>query len=230
MGMAVADTVYFGVFLTLVSYYIGMMIKKKFKSPIFNPLLISTVIVIIYLFITKTDYYIYYDGAKYISYLMTPATVCFAIPLHQQMKKLKENKLAILLGIIAGAISSMGSVLVLAILFGLTHEQYVTLLPKSITSAFGYAVAEELGGISTITVPVIILTGVVGNIFGPYLCRIFRIKNRIAVGLAYGSSSHVLGTSKALEIGELEGAMSSLSVVISGIFTVAAASFFAGLH
>jgi putative effector of murein hydrolase len=124
----------------------------------------------------------------------------------------------------------MTSVFVIAVIFGLTHQQYVTLLPKSITSAFGYGVSQELGGITSITVPVIILTGVVGNICGPYLCKLFRIKNRIAVGLAYGSSSHVLGTSKALEIGELEGAMSSLSVVVSGLFTVVVASFFAQLH
>ncbi|MCI1930180.1 MAG: LrgB family protein [Clostridia bacterium] len=230
MSSVIANTTYFGVFLTIISYYIGILIKEKFKSPIFNPLLISVLIIVAYLCITKTKYDIYYEGAKYISYFLTPATVCFAIPLHQEMNKLKENKCAILIGIIAGALSSMTSVLAIALLFGLTHEQYVTLLPKSITSPFGYGVAEELGGITTITVPVIILTGVVGNIFGPYLCRLFKIRNRISVGLAFGSSSHVLGTSKALEIGELEGAMSSLSVVVSGIFTVIAASFFAQLY
>jgi len=230
MFAAAADTVYFGVFLTLLSYYIGNIIKKKFKSAIFNPLLVSVILILVYILATHTSYEAYNNGAKYISYFMTPATVCFAIPLHQQMKKLKENKAAILMAIIAGALSSMTSVLVIAVLFGLTHEQYVTLLPKSITSAFGFGVVEELGGISSITVPVIILTGAVGNIFGPYLCRIFRIKNRMSVGLAYGSASHALGTSKALEIGELEGAMSSLSVVISGLFTVFTASFFAAIY
>ena len=224
------QSTYFGFFLSLFAYYIGVVINKKFKSPIFNPLLISAILIIAFLALAHIDYETYNSGAQYLTYFLTPATVCYAVPLHQEMQKIKENKLAIAVGVVIGALTSMLCVLAVALIFELTHEQYVTLLPKSITSAFGYGISEELGGISSITVPVIILTGVVGNVFGQSICRIAGIRNRIAVGLAFGSSSHALGTVKALEIGELEGAMSSISVAISGIFTVLVASFFAGLY
>ena len=221
---------YFGFFLTLFTYYIGYIINKKFKSPIFNPLLISTIIIIAVLCLFRIDYETYNYGAQHITYFLTPATVCYAVPLHQEMKKLKENTFAIMVGIITGVLTSMLCVLALALIFKLTHEQYVTLLPKSITTAFGYGVSDELSGIPSITVPVIIITGVVGNVFGQSICRIAGIRNRIAVGLAFGSSSHALGTAKALELGELEGAMSSISVVVSGIITVIIASVFAGFY
>jgi len=126
-------------------------------------------------------------------------------------------------------LSSLGSVLALSYVFGLTHEQYVTLLPKSITTAIGLGVSQELGGIETITVAVIILTGVLGNAIGEGVCRLLRIRHPVAVGLALGTSAHAIGTAKALELGEVQGAMSSLSVVVSGLVTVIAASFFAYL-
>ena len=230
MNEMLAESAYFGVFLSLLAYCIGMAANRKFRTPVLNPMLIAVVIIIAFLYVFKIDYETYNFGAKYLTYFLTPSTVCFAIPLHQEMQKLKDNKLAIACGIVAGAFTSMLCVLFLAVVFNLTHEQYVTLLPKSITSAFGYGISEELNGISSITVPVIILTGVVGNVFGQSICRITGIGNRIAIGLALGSSSHALGTAKALELGELEGAMSSISVVVSGILTVVAASFFAGLY
>ena len=230
MNELFTESTYFGFFLSLFAYYIGVLINKKFKSPIFNPLLISAILIIAFLALAKIDYETYNAGGQYLTYFLTPCTVCYAIPLHQEMQKIRENKLAIAVGVVTGAVTSMLCVLVVALIFELTHEQYVTLLPKSITSAFGYGISEELGGISSITVPVIILTGVVGNVFGQSICRIAGIRNRIAMGLAFGSSSHALGTVKALEIGELEGAMSSISVAISGIFTVLVASFFAGLY
>ena len=230
MNEILAGSVYFGVVLSLAAYYVGEVLNKKFKSPLLNPLLIAVIIIIGFLLLTGTSYETYDEGAKYLTYFMNPATVCFAIPLHQEMQKLKKNKLAIAVGIISGTLTSMLCGLAVAVIFNITHEQYITLLPKSITSAFGFAVSEQFGGISSIAVPVIILTGVVGNVFGQSICRITGIKNRIAVGLALGSSSHVLGTAKALELGELEGAMSSISVVVSGIITVLAASFFAGLY
>jgi len=224
------ESAYFGFCLSLFAYYIGILINKKFKSPIFNPMLICTIIIIGFLVLTNIDYETYNYGAQHLTYFLTPATVCYAIPLHQEIQKLKENKLAILVAVVAGAVTSMVCVLIVAVLFKLTHQQYITLLPKSITSAFGYGVSTEFGGIPSITVPVIILTGVVGNVFGQSICRIAGIRNRIAVGLAFGSSSHALGTVKALELGDVEGAMSSLSVALSGIFTVFAASFFAMLY
>ena len=171
----------------------------------------------------------YNEGAKYISYLLTPATVCLAVPLYQQLALLRKNLKAVAGGITAGVLASLVSVFVLAKLFSLTHEQYVTLLPKSITTAIGMGVSEELGGISTITVAVIIITGILGNVIAESVCRIFRIEEPIAKGLALGTASHAIGTAKAMELGEVEGAMSSLAIAVAGLMTVVGASLFASL-
>ena len=169
----------------------------------------------------------YNQTAKYLSYLLTPATVALAIPLYQKITLLKKNGLAVFLGILSGVLSSLLSVLAMAWLFGLSHRGYVTLLPKSITTAIGMGVSDELGGITTITVAVIIVTGVLGNVIGQSVCKLFKIYEPIAVGLALGTSAHAIGTAKALELGEVEGAMSSLSIVVSGLITVVGASVFA---
>lgn len=223
------NSLFSGVTLSLVAYMIGVLLKKKFKSGIFNPLLISIVITIIVLVVGGIDYDVYNDGAKYLSWLLTPATVCLAIPLYEQWELLKNNAKAVLLGLTAGVLTSLGTVLVLAKLMRLSHEEYVTLLPKSITTAIGMGVSEELGGYVTITVAVIIVTGILGNMFGELICRIFRITEPISKGLALGSSAHAIGTAKAIEMGEVEGAMSSLAIAVSGIITVIFASVFAGL-
>lgn len=221
------NSVYFGVIISIAGYILGVKIKNKFKRGLFNPLLISILIVMAALLLLRVDYESYNTSAKYLSYLLTPATVCLAIPLYQQLELLKKNMKAVILGILAGMMSSLTSVLVLAYLFGLSHEQYVTLLPKSITTAIGMSVSEELGGITTITVAVIIITGVLGNIIAEIICKVFKIHNPIAVGLAIGTSAHAIGTAKAMEIGEIEGAMSSLAIAVSGILTVIGASVFA---
>ncbi len=218
-----------GVTLSLISYLIGSALKKKFKIGILNPLLVSIVVTIIVLAVCRVDYATYNEGAKYLSWLLTPATVCLAIPLYEQWELLKNNAKAVLLGLTAGVLTSLGTVLVLAKLMGLSHEEYVTLLPKSITTAIGMGVSEELGGYVTITVAVIIVTGILGNMFGELTCRIFRITEPISKGLALGSSAHAIGTAKAIEMGEVEGAMSSLAIAVSGIITVIFASVFAGL-
>ena len=220
---------FFGVVISLAGYEVGQMLKKKFKKSFLNPLLISIIAVMVFLCVFHVDYDKYYEGAKYLSYLLTPATVCLAIPLYQQLELLKKHKKAILIGIFAGGIASMGSVLGFAVLFGLTHEQYVTLLPKSITTAIGMGVSEEMGGIVTITVAVIIVTGVVGNMTAEGICKLFHIEEPIAKGIAIGSSSHAVGTTRAMEMGEIEGAMSSLAIAVSGLLTVVLASVYAHL-
>lgn len=222
------NSMFAGVTLSLIAYLIGVILKKKLKLGIFNPLLISIVISIGVLLIGKVDYDTYNEGAKFLSWLLTPATVCLAIPLYEQWELLKQNYKAVLLGLLAGTVTSLTTVFVLAKLFALSHEEYVTLLPKSITTAIGMGVSEELGGYVTITVAVIIITGVLGNMFGEQICKLFRITEPISKGLAFGASSHAIGTAKALEIGEVEGAMSSLAIAVSGIFTVVLASLFAG--
>ncbi len=221
------ESLFSGVVLSLVAYVIGSFLKKKLKLDILNPLLISIVISIVVLVVGKIDYDTYYEGAQYLSWFLTPATVCLAIPLYEQWELLKKNYKAVLLGLLGGTLTSLTTVLVLSLLCGLDHEQYVTLLPKSITTAIGMGVSETLGGYVTITVAVIIVTGVLGNMFGHMICKIFKITEPISQGLAFGASSHAIGTAKAIEIGEVEGAMSSLAIAVSGILTVVFASLFA---
>ena len=215
-----------GVTISLIAYLIGVMLKKKFKSGIFNPLLISIVVSIVILAAGNVDYETYNEGAKYLSWLLTTATVCLAIPLYEQWSLLKKHYKAVMLGLAAGTVTSLSTVLGLSLLCGLSHKEYVTLLPKSITTAIGMGVSEELGGYVTITVAVIIITGVFGNIFGELICKIFRITEPVSKGLAFGASSHAIGTAKAIEIGEIEGAMSSLAIAVSGVLTVVLASLY----
>lgn len=227
MSELMGDSLFFGVVVSVLAYQAGLWIKRKWKLAVFNPLLISIFLVIAVLLIFDVDYERYNEGAKYLSYLLTPATVCLAIPLYEQLEQLKKNAKAIAAGILSGVLSSLVSVLALAAAFGLSHEEYVTLLPKSITTAIGMGVSEELGGIVTITVAVIIVTGVLGNVIAELVCKIFRIHEPVAKGIAIGSASHAIGTAKAMEMGEVEGAMSSLSIAVSGLLTVIGASVFA---
>lgn len=230
MKEILCNSAYFGVTVSLIGYGAGIMLKKKFKYAFLNPLLISIIFVIGVVLLCGVDYESYENSAQYLSYLLTPATVCLAVPLYQQMTLLKKNLAAVACGILAGVLASLGSVLLLAFLFGLEHDVYVTLLPKSITTAIGMGVSEELGGLVTITVAVIIVTGVIGNVIGEAVCKLFRIYEPIAKGLALGTSSHAIGTAKALEMGEVEGAISSLAIAVAGLLTVIGASVFAGFY
>ena len=223
------DSLYAGVTLSLAAYMLGVVLKKRFRLGIFNPLLISIAISIVVLLLGKIDYEVYNDSAKYLGYLLTPATVCLAIPLYEQWELLKKNYKAVLLGLLAGAVTSLTTVFVLSLVCGLSHEEYVTFLPKSVTTAIGMGISEELGGYVTITVAVIILTGVFGNVAGEMICRILRIKDPVSKGLAFGAASHAIGTSKAIELGDVEGAMSGLAIAVSGIITVVLAPVFARL-
>lgn len=224
----ISESVFFGVFITLITYELGIWIKKKTGLAVCNPMLISIVAIILFLLTFKIDYNVYNEGAHYISYLLTPATVALAVPLYEQFSKLKENALAVMTGLIAGVLTSLCSILVMSRLAGLSHELYVTMLPKSITTAIGMGISEELGGVVTITIAVIVITGIVGNVFAEAICKLFRITEPVAKGIGIGSASHALGTAKAMEIGEVEGAMSSLSIAVAGLLTVVGASLFAG--
>lgn len=230
METAIQNSATIGVVISLLAYGLGVAMKKKWKLAIFNPLLISILLVIAFLLVFQVSYDSYNQSAQYLSYLLTPATVALAIPLYKQLNLLKKNAVAILISVAAGVFASLGSILCLSIAFRLTHAQYVTLLPKSITTAIGMGIAEELGGNITISVAVIIVTGVLGNMMLEPVCKLFRITNPISKGLAAGTASHAIGTAKAMELGEVEGAMSSLAIVVSGLVTVGAASFFAVLY
>jgi len=227
---AIQNSATIGVVISLLAYGLGVVLKKKLKIAIFNPLLISILLVIVFLLVFGVSYDSYNQSAQYLSYLLTPATVALAIPLYKQLELLKKNLFAILIAVAAGVVSSLGSILALSMAFQLTHAQYVTLLPKSITTAIGMGISEELGGNVTISVAVIIVTGVLGNMMLEPVCKLFRITNPISKGLAAGTASHAIGTAKAMELGEVEGAMSSLAIVVSGLITVGAASVFAMLY
>lgn len=223
------ESLYFGFVISLLAYLFGMWIKKKLKWAILNPLLISVLVIIGVLLLLGVDYKTYYSGAKYISYLLTPSTVCLAIPLYKQLELLKRNLVAVMAAIFSGVVASAASILLLCLFFRLEHIHYVTMLPKSITTAIAMGVSEEAGGIVTITVVCIIITGILGNIIAEPVFRLVRMKHPIARGLALGTAAHAIGTAKALELGEVEGAMSSLSIAVAGLMTVVVVPLISGL-
>lgn len=230
MSDFLTQSVFFGSFISLFFYVIGLWCKSKWSHPLANPLLIAIILTVSFLLIFDIDYDTYYAGAKYISYFLTPATVCLAIPLYEQFELLKKNAVAILAGIIAGVLTSAVLVLAFAVIFNFSHAEYVTFLPKSITTAIGMGVSERLGGYVSITVAVIIITGVFGNMFAEHICRLFHITEPIAVGVGIGSASHAIGTTRAMELGELQGAISGLAIAVAGILTVFVSVVFAGLY
>ena len=229
MNEFAASSVFFGVFVSLAAYLLGLRIRKKTGLAVMNPLLISIVLVMLLLSALGIDYDAYNQSARLISSLLTPSTVCLAVPLYEQLHLLRRHKAAILAGVLSGTLTSMLCVLALVMLFRLDHAAYVTLLPKSITTAIGMGVSEQLGGHVSITVAIIIITGILGNMIAESVCRLFHITEPIARGVAIGTSSHAIGTAKAMELGEVEGAMSSLSIVVAGMLTVAFASVFSML-
>ena len=203
-----------GVLLTLAAFALGTLINKVTGKAVFNPLLLGSIFVIILLSVLKISY------ADYkVSYLLLPATISLAIPLYEKWDLLKENAAAIIAGISVGTLVSLGSALALAVAMDLTREQYVTLLPKSVTTAISMDVAAELGGIAALTGAIVILTGIAGNLLAETVCKVFHITDPIAKGVGIGTSAHAVGTSKALQMGEVEGAMSGLSIAVAGVLT-----------
>ncbi len=229
MKAFIAESAYFGVAISLAGYEIGLFLRKKLRSSLINPLLVSIVLVMLALTALRVDYAAYHAGAKYLSWLLTPATVCLAVPLYEKLALLRRNLKAVAIGITAGVLASLVSIFLLSKLFGLTHAQYVTLLPKSITTAIGMGVSEELGGVVAITVASIVITGILGNVAAEGILKLFRVRHPVARGLAIGTAAHAIGTARAMELGETEGAMSSLAIVVAGLMTVVLASVFAPL-
>ena len=208
MKELIQSSLYFGVAVSITGYGIGLFLKRRFKWEILNPLLLAIVFVIVGLKLFDIDYEVYNETAKYLSYLLTPATVCLAIPLYKQLELLKKHFAAILTAIISGVFTSAASIFAMSLVFRLDHGTYASLLPKSITTAIGMGISEEVGGMVTVTVVCIIATGIFGNIIGETVFRILGIQDPMAKGLALGTSAHAIGTAKALELGEVEGAQS----------------------
>jgi predicted murein hydrolase (TIGR00659 family) len=210
----------FGVITSLMAYEIGIYIKKKGKFSIFNPLMIAIIILIFFCTKLHIKYEDYNKGGQIISFFLYPATVALALPMYKKFALFKKNAIAILIGIFSGAISGFLCVVFLSKLFGFDHVLIESLIPKSITTPIGIALSNQLGGISSITVVAIIMTGIIGSIGGPLLYSAFKINDSVALGIAMGASSHALGTARAMEIGETEGAMSGITMAISGIVAV----------
>ena len=209
----------FSLVLTIGAYQIGLLLQKKWKSPLCNPLLIGVVLVVGVVLLTGFSVETYQAEMKIFSWLITPATVALAVPLYRQMQKLRKNLPAILAGVAAGAVTALGSVFALCVLFSLDKQTTISLLPKSVTVAIGLVLSKQSGGIEALTSLVIAFTGILGSVVGPMLCKLLRLKNPIAQGVAFGTSAHVIGTAKANELGSIQGAVSSLSLAVAGILT-----------
>ena len=211
---------FFGIAISILAFAIGIWVQKKTGLIICNPLIIAIVLVSGVLLIFKIPYEHYNEGGSIINMFLAPATSCLAVSIYTRVELLKKNWLPILVGCTAGSLTSMGSVLLLCRLFGLDETMTVSLLPKSVTTPIAVSISESHGGLVPITVVAVIITGVLGSILAPWLIRIFRVKDSVAAGLAIGACSHAMGTSKAAELGETEGAMSGLAIGICGIVTV----------
>ncbi|MBS4539031.1 LrgB family protein [Clostridium sp. D2Q-11] len=213
------DTPYFGILISIVMFEIGLYINKKTKIPVLHPLLISIGLIIGILLAFDISLETYEKGGNMISFFLGPVTVTLAVPLYKKIDLLKKHTKPILIGIIVGVFTSILSVVGLTKLFGYEDEMIYSLIPKSITTPIGIEVSESIGGIPSITVVSIIVTGIIGAIVAPFVCKIFRIEDKVAKGIAIGTSSHAVGTSKAMEMGETEGAMSGLAIGLAGLLT-----------
>ncbi|WP_233144258.1 LrgB family protein [Fibrobacter sp. UWB5] len=216
---AIINSPLFGILLTLVTFEIGVTISKKFKYSFLNPLLIANILIVGFLLITGISLESYNVGGDYISVMLSPATVVLAVPLYRQISKLKQFWKPILAGIFAGSLTSLACVIVVSKLVGLSNTLMLSLLPKSITIPMGSVVSAQIGGIPPVTIIAITITGITGAVAAPAVCRFCRIKHKVAQGIAIGTASHALGTTKAMEMGEVQGAMSSLSIGVAGLFT-----------
>ena len=213
------SSAFFGLTLTVLAYWVGMTIQKKSGLVICNHMIIAAGLIVLVLKGFGISYEQYYVGGSIVNMLLGPATACMALAIYQKRELLKENWLPVLLGCLAGAVTTVVTVLVMSRMFGLSTEMTVSLLPKSVTTPIASAISESHGGIVSITVAAVIFTGILGNLTAPFLVKLFRVKDPMAAGLSIGACAHGMGTAKALEMGRTEGAMSGLAIGICGIIT-----------
>ena len=225
MGEILSGSGFFCVVLTIGAYYVGWLCQKKWRKAIFNPILIGTILVMLALWALNIPVAQYQNDCKPLTYLTTPATICLAIAFYEQLKKLKKHFWAIFFGVLGGTLASLLSVWLIAEIFDFSETLKATLLPKSITSAIGVVLSEQAGGVGALTTAVIIITGIFGNILGPWFAKVFRLRDPISQGVAFGTAAHVIGTSRAMELSPLIGAVSSLSLTLAGLITTALLSF-----
>ena len=224
-----SSSVYLAVSIVLISYFVGLFLRKRLRHPLVNPLLIATLLSVLAVIILPISYEDFAKGAQPMTFLMTPATICFALPLYEQLEILIKHRVALLVGAASGVASAMLSVFLLCKVFSIPHEVYVSMLSKSVTTAIGIALTEEMGGYVAITIAGITIAGLLGHICAVSILRLMHITEPIAKGVAIGAASHVAGTAKAMEIGDLEGAVSTVSLILCGLITVIGANLFAPL-
>ena len=216
---------YFCITLTVWGFFIGLLCQKKWKIAVFNPIIIGAGLVMLALWALDIPVEQYQQSCKPLTYLLTPATICLSISFYEQLQKLKQHLPAILIGVTGGTLASLLSVWLMSKMFGFDQILTVSLLPKSITTAIGVALSQQAGGIGALTTAVIIVTGIFGNIAGPFLVKLFRLEDPISQGVSFGTASHVIGTSKAMEMSSLAGAVSSLSLTLAGVISTVLLSF-----
>lgn len=214
------STPLFGVVISLIAFEIGLLVNRKTKISFLNPLLIGISIVIAVLCVFNISLDDYNKGGQIISFFLAPSTVVLAVPLYKKFTLLKANFIPILVGIFIGCVVSITSVVYLSKAFGLDKLIEISLVPKSVTTPIGMEISKQLGGISAVTVAAIVITGIIGAIIAPIVFKVFRINDKVAMGIAIGTSAHAVGTTKAVEMGETEGAMSGLAIGVSGLITV----------
>ena len=229
MGEFLLESQFFGLFLSLAFFQLARWLNRKAGREVISPLLFATLLCIAVLLVFDIDFEVYNRGAQYLDVLLTPATICLAIPLYRQYELLRRNAVAVLAGSVAGVAAHMAGCLLMLAVFRLEAAEFITLLPKSITTAIGKSLSAELGGCPAITMAAIMITGLFGAAIAPALLRLFRVRDPLAQGLAIGTASHAAGTSTAVQMGEIQGAASSLAIVVTGLLTVVAAPLLAGL-
>ena len=225
---ALVESPFFGITLTVIAYWLGIKAQKKTGLVICNNMIVSVAILIAVLTVFHIPYEAYYKGGSLINMFLGPATACMAVTIYAKFDLLKKNWLPVLAGCLAGTLTTIVSVLVMSRLFGLDDAMTVSLLPKSVTTAISMDVAAELGGIAALTGAIVIVTGIVGALLAETVCKVFHITDPIAKGVGIGTSAHAVGTSKALQMGEVEGAMSGLSIAVAGVLTAVLCPVFVG--
>lgn len=215
----------FWIFITLLFYKFAGYLMKKWSNPLFTPLLFSIILIILILLFFDIDLEVYNRGGQYFSFWITPATVALAIKLEKNFIYLKKYYKEVLTGILMGLLFHTSMVYFMAYFFKFDYQIVASIIPKSITTAIAVGVSESLGGIVSLTVAMVVFTGIFGTLIAQPLFKILKITNPVAQGVALGSSSHAMGTTKAIELGEVQAAMSSLSLVVTGIVVVILAPF-----
>lgn len=224
-----ANSYFMGIFLTLALFQLGRIVHKFLPWPIFHPMLVGMAILVAILATTDLTTEAYFASSRYLMLFMTPTTVCLAVPLYQEIQQLRRHWRGVAAGIITGVFLNLAGVYVFARLLGFDHAVYVSFIPKSVTTAIGMGLTAEMGGHVSITMVLICINGMFGNLCGPWVCKLCGIREPVAKGVAMGTASHAFGTIKALDLGRVEGAMSGLSIALTGILTVAGAAFVSSL-